>query len=236
MDVGNSIVANTGRWSFGGDVAESFVSHISSSVPFYQQGHQLICELSDFFIRDDSILYDIGISTGALLTKLAMRHQALDGLQMIGLENQPEMVEYAKKNLSNDARAEIFFEDAVFHDYQPADLIIAYYTVQFIHPKFRQELIDKIYRSLNWGGAFICFEKTRGADARFQDIQSILYTNFKRKNDFTDSEILNKTDSLKGVLEPFSSAGNLGLLKRAGFTDIQPMFRWLCFEGMLCIK
>ena len=159
MDVGNSIVANTGRWSFGGDVAENFVSHISSSVPLYQQGHQLICELSDFFIRDDSILYDIGISTGELLTKLAMRHQALDSLQMIGLENQQEMVDHAKKSLSNDARVEIFFEDAIFHDYQPADLIIAYYTIQFIHPKFRQELINLIYRSLNWGGAFIYFEK-----------------------------------------------------------------------------
>ena len=26
---------------------------------------------------------------------------------------------------------------------------------QFIEPKFRQNVIDKIYKSLNWGGAFV---------------------------------------------------------------------------------
>ena len=27
--------------------------------------------------------------------------------------------------------------------------------MQFIPPRFRQEIINKIYKSLNWGGAFI---------------------------------------------------------------------------------
>ncbi len=40
-------------------------------------------------------------------------------------------------------------------NFEKSDLIISYYTIQFIHPKLRQELINKIYESLNWGGAFI---------------------------------------------------------------------------------
>ena len=42
--------------------------------------------------------------------------------------------------------------------------------MQFIAPKKRQLLFDKIYNSLNWGGAFVLCEKIRGSDARFQDI------------------------------------------------------------------
>ena len=41
--------------------------------------------------------------------------------------------------------------------------------MQFINPKFRQIYLNKIYNSLNWGGAF-SFEKIRGNDARFQDM------------------------------------------------------------------
>ena len=45
-----------------------------------------------------------------------------------------------------------------------------------------------------------------------------------------------KSNSLKGVLEPFSTSGNLSLLKRAGFKDIMTVFKYGCFEGFLAIK
>jgi len=63
-----------------------------------------------------------------------------------------------------------------------------------------------------------------------------LYFDFKEENKFFPKEILNKTKSLRGVLEPFSDNGNLGFLKRAGFKDIQTIFHHLCFKGYLCIK
>ena len=58
----------------------------------------------------------------------------------------------------------------------------------------------------------------------------------KLKKKFTEKEIINKSRSLKGVLEPFSEFGNLGLLKRAGFVDIIPIMQWMSFKGFLCIK
>ena len=119
---------------------------------------------------------------------------------------------------------------------EKADLITSCYTVQFINPKHRQKLINKIYKSLNWGGAFILFEKIRASDARFQDIFAQIYLEFKLKNKFSTHEVINKQKSLKGVLEPFSEYGNLGLLKRAGFKDIIPIFQWFNFKGFLCIK
>ena len=49
-------------------------------------------------------------------------------------------------------------------------------------------------------------------------------------------EIMNKAQSLKGVLDPFSTEGNLGLLKRAGFVDVMTVMKYVCFEGFLAIK
>ena len=49
-------------------------------------------------------------------------------------------------------------------------------------------------------------------------------------------DIDKKAKSLRGVLEPFSDKGNIGLLKRSGFSDIQSVFQYLSFKGYLCIK
>ena len=63
-----------------------------------------------------------------------------------------------------------------------------------------------------------------------------LYHDFKENNGFSIKEIDTKAKSLRGVLEPFSDFGNIGLIKRAGFVDIQPVFQYLNFKGYLCIK
>ena len=115
-------------------------------------------------------------------------------------------------------------------------MIISYYTIQFVNSAYRQKLIDNIFDALNWGGAFIFFEKIRGNDARFQDILTSLYSDFKEQNNFPASDILKKTKSIRGVLEPYSNFGNKSYLKRAGFKDVQTIFQYLCFKGYLCIK
>jgi len=89
---------------------------------------------------------------------------------------------------------------------------------------------------LNWGGGLILFEKVHAPDARFQDMMTTIYTNFKLDQGYSSEEIVAKTRSLKGVLEPFSTAGNLDLLKRAGFQDIMTVMKYVCFEGFLAIK
>ena len=63
-----------------------------------------------------------------------------------------------------------------------------------------------------------------------------IYHEFKLQQGFSEEEILNKQRSLKGVLEPFSTQGNLDLMKRAGFVDVMSAMKWVCFEGFLAIK
>ena len=88
-------------------------------------------------------------------------------------------------------------------------MIVSLYTIQFLQPKFRQQLFKKIYNSLNWGGAFIYFEKIRGNDARFQDILNFLYFDFKQESGLSPVNILNKEISLRSVLEPYTINANL---------------------------
>lgn len=234
-NTGNNIIAENANWKFSGDTVKNFDNHIEKSVPLYLEGHDLICKIGDFFLHDGSTVYDIGMSTGTLAKKLLDRNKN-KSIEYIGVEIEKDMCNKASKNLHGYKNVSIVCDDMINIEMQPADLIIAYYSVQFMHPKIRQLLIDKIYQSLNWGGAFLMFEKVRGSDARFQDILTSLYTDFKLDNGFNVEEVFAKSRSLKGVLEPFSVQGNIDLLTRAGFKDIESVMKYICFEGFLAIK
>jgi tRNA (cmo5U34)-methyltransferase len=108
--------------------------------------------------------------------------------------------------------------------------------MQFIKPKYRQQLLNKIYKSLNWGGAYIYFAKIRGKDARFQDILNFSYFDFKKENGLKPLEILNKEISLRSVMEPYTIKENFFSIKRAGFKDVMTIFQYLNFIGFLAIK
>jgi len=236
MKVGHSIEARNANWNFGGNVPDTFVSHIRQSVPLYEEGHDLICQLSDFFCANGSVCYELGVSTGELLKKLALHNEHKPEIRWIGLDVETAMIKKAREHCQDVKNIEILQEDVRLFDYENADLMVSYYCMQFVPPRDRQNIFNKVYEALNWGGAFILFEKVRGPDPRFSDILSSLYNDFKVRNGFSAEEILSKTRSLKGVLEPFSTEGNLGLLKRAGFVDVMTVQKYLCFEGFLAIK
>lgn len=235
IEAGDSIITKNSGWKFDKNVANHFEKHVRRSIPFYEEGHQLVCELSDFFIQDGSLCYEIGTSVGELIEKLA-NHNEHKSATFIGIDKEESMIEKARMRNASYSSVKLETADVNLFDFEPSDYIVSYYCIQFISPKFRQQLINHIYQSLNWGGAFILFEKVRGSDARFQDILTALYTEFKLNQGYLPEEIVSKSQSLKGVLEPFSIQGNIDLLKRAGFKDIETVMKYTCFQGFLAIK
>lgn len=236
--LGAELPAERANWKFNGKLVDSFDAHISRSVPLYKEGHDLICDMSDFFIKSNSLCYEIGCSTGTLTLELAAHHKNKPEAHFIGVDIEEDMIRKSCSKLNQTKGLNVSFlaEDVTLLEMDQADLIVCYYTVQFIKTSVRQKLIDKLYDRLNWGGALLLFEKVRGADARFQDILSALYNDYKLREGYSADEIIAKSRSLKGVLEPFSTQGNLDMLKRAGFVDINTVQKYLCFEGFLAIK
>ena len=166
---------------------------------------------------------------------ISLRHKEKKQAKFIGIDIESDMIRYAKKN-NKLKNVKFILGNANKIKFQKADLIVAYYSMQFIRPSDRQKLFNKIFKALNWGGAFIMFEKVRARDARFQDMTVALYNEYKLNNGYTPTQIFNKTRSLKGILEPFSTKGNCELLNRAGFKDYMNIFKYVCFSGFLAIK
>jgi tRNA (cmo5U34)-methyltransferase len=238
MKTGDGLKIETANWRFRGEVVDKFDDHVSKSVPLYHEGHELICSLSDYFVKDGSLCYDVGCSTGTLTLELAARNVHKEGARFVGIDSEPEMIRCAQQKATDleVENADFVADDLATAELDSCDLITSYYVIQFIRPSIRQDVINKIYNSLQWGGGFLLFEKVHANDARFQDITAGLYTDFKLSQGYTPEEIVGKTQSLKGILEPFSTQGNLDLLRRAGFVDIISVLKFVCFEGFLAIK
>ena len=237
-DAGENINVKRSSWSFEG-ISNEFEKHINKSVPLYEHAHKLVISLTDFFIKPNSLVVDIGCSTGNLVSSISDRQNHIKGINFYLIDEVSDMVEHAKKNVSYNKSHEYNFicKDILRFDLpENTDIIISMFTIQFTPPSIRQQILNNIYESLAWGGGFFFFEKVNGNDARFHDLLDQNYEDYKILNGYSLQEIKTKKLSLRSILKPFSTKGNLDLLNRAGFQDIQPIFQYGLFKGFLAIK
>ena len=120
---------------FGNGVAQHFDEHVRQSISLYDEGHDLVCHLSDFFIRDHSLCYELGSATGNLIGKLYKRHKSKKEVRFIGIEETPEMNQVAQSKFPELEFITSSMEEARL---EPSDLIISYYFLQFILPDKRR--------------------------------------------------------------------------------------------------
>lgn len=233
-DKSNKLLYNKpGEWSFGENTPKTFDNHILKSVPGYKLMQEISTYASDTFVSKGSKVLDIGCSSGAYLESVLDRHSHL-GLNLKGIDIEKDMIKFAKSKRSK----KIKFIHQNFFDHKEVgyDIVNSSFTCQFIKPRFRQNFIDKVFNSLNWGGCFLLSEKTRGYDARFQDILNSILWEWKLNQGFSGQEIFDKWRSIKGIMEPFSTEGNLELLKRSGFKDIDIIWSSGPFKTFIAIK
>ena len=136
---GDNIQAKNASWTFGGDVCDKFDEHVAKSVPLYAIGHDLVLKISDFFVNDASTCYELGCSTGTLTHALATRN-AHKKARFIGIDVEEPMINKAKELCKECKSVTLKTTDVLDIEFEKSDLIVAYYTVQFVKPKNRQLL------------------------------------------------------------------------------------------------
>lgn len=235
MNAGDNIETETSQWSFRGDVVEAFDEHVTKSVPLYDQGHGLVLHLSDFFVCENSICYDIGSSTGTLLHKLAKHHLGKKNVRFIGIDKEGDMLKKANNKNKLDC-LEFVNEDICNYTLKRSRFVVAYYVFQFIEKKYRQNVIQKIYDSLESGGAFVMFEKVNAVNSTFQDLLNNAYFDFKVDKGFSYEEVLGKSFSIRGVLVSNTTERNVEMLQNAGFSEISSIMKYCNFEGYIAVK
>jgi tRNA (cmo5U34)-methyltransferase len=230
--VGDGITTPAGSWTFGGEVPQAFDAHVARSVPAYTDGQELIADLADQLVPPGGRVYDLGCSTGSLTAQLAER-LAPRRAEIIGVDREPGMTERAQMRCA--ALPHVRFETASLQEleFEPADMIVSYYTLQFLPLRSRSRVVSRIHDALVPGGTFVLFEKVLASSARNQATAQGAYADWKGRQGFNDEEIAAKARSIRGVLAPLSPDENDAMLREAGFDDMMRVFRWVLFEGLI---
>lgn len=233
--VGDGICSQEGGWRFDGDVPARFDSHVAKSIPGYMAGHDIVIQAARPHLAKGGLCYELGCSTGTLTSKLAGCVSGKN-IQIVGLDQISGMLEIARAKCAEYSN--VFFEqaDILTYPFLASRVIVSYYTIQFIPVIKRRPLIATIYDALESGGIFLVFEKICFADPVVQRRVTEEYYAFKKKQGFTEEEILSKAEALKGILKPQTEAQNAAMLRNAGFSSVDTIFSELCWQGYLAQK
>lgn len=227
-----------GDFAFDATVAGVFDDMVSRSVPFYEEMQRMVCELARDFARPDTNLYDIGCSTA---TTLLMLDAFLDeGVNFVGIDNAPEMLEKAKAKIQQagtqrpmDLRVGDLHQGLAMTN---ASVVTMLLTLQFVRPLYRERVIKAIHSGLNDQGCLLLIEKLTSEDTVFNRLFIDHYYDFKRRNGYSEIEISNKREALENVLIPYRLEENIQLLRETGFRQIEVFFRWYNFCGIIAVK
>ena len=231
----------TGTFEFNAEVAEVFDDMLERSVPFYPEQQSMIAALCKQLRRPDTVIYDLGCSTATTLITLA--RELSSDVPLVGFDNSRPMLDRAGAKIrENNFLDRIELREGDLNGALPetrldrAGIVIMGWTLQFVIPSRRDQVIRWIYESLIDEGALLVTEKVLTDDQSLGELYTSLYHDFKRKRGYLDVEIARKREALENVLVPYRSAENLDLFRRNGFQVVETFFQWLNFAGYLCVK
>lgn len=162
--VDDTISAVPGAWRFDKEVSQAFDSHVRKSVPLYDELQRMVVEISENFVRDQSVIYDLGSSTGTTLQMLGEAHVAKHNAQFIGFDLSEFMVEEARKNVKFP-NVQFFNKNILDVEFTPpANLVTSLYTLQFLTLAERRELLARINHGLVEGGRSVDCRKDARRD------------------------------------------------------------------------
>ena len=244
-------------FNFDEKVANVFPDMINRSVPGYASIVAMTGILSAEFYQADSCCYDLGCSLGASALSMARAIKArsietraietravnAQSLRIIAVDNSPAMlqkaqllVEKSDPNESDLSCIEFICDDINYVAINNASVVVMNFTLQFVAPEQRSDLLAKIYQGMKKGGILILSEKLNYTDAEQQQLLIDMHHFFKKANGYSELEISQKRQTLENVLLPETLEQHKIRLQQAGFKQTEQWFQCFNFASLIAIK
>ena len=226
---------------FDASVAEVFPDMLRRSIPGYQASLEAIGSLAARYVRANTVCYDLGCSLGA--ATLAMRQGIrASGCRIVAVDNASAMVERcseiieADRSTGHEIPVEVILGDVLDTPVENASMVVLNYTLQFIAPDRRTELLGRIAEGMVGGGLLVLSEKVVDEDPHMEELLFELHHEHKRRNDYSALEISRKRAALENVLIPETVAQHRERLLGAGFAHVAVWLRYFNFVSIIAIK
>ncbi len=228
-----------GDFVFDDKVAQVFEDMINRSVPGYSTIVGMIGVLADRYCLPGSRVYDLGCSLGGASFSIAEQVQLAD-YEIVAVDNSAAMIERMAERVAAGQfahqRIECRQADLLATEITDASVVVLNFTLQFIAPEQRQQLIERIYAGMRPGGILVISEKILFPDAKLNELFIDLYHGFKESMGYSKLEISQKRTALENVLIPETLDSHRARLKTAGFSSVDVWFQCFNFASMVAFK
>ena len=224
-------------FEFDAEVAAHFDSMAVRSIPMYAEVHRLHTSLLRPYLQPGTVIVDIGSSTG--MTFRAIEKELGKPLKDTG------MCAYAIDSSSAmNIRMALQFPSVLCYTKDiadmftlplRADIVFAYYVLQFLPTEKRGRALSWIASNLKEGGILVLGQKDNTSGEPFDSSMGEEYYKFRRDNGYTQAEIDAKTAALRNSMWPVLNDTLRAELRLHGF-DFVETSRWLQFSTMLAVK
>ncbi|SHF31612.1 carboxy-S-adenosyl-L-methionine synthase CmoA [Vibrio gazogenes] len=231
-------IQQVGDFTFDERVVEVFPDMIQRSVPGYNNIISTIGMLAERFAKPNTNVYDLGCSLGAATLSMR-RHIHHEGCHIIAVDNSSAMVERCRMHIEayrSDTAVKVIEADIRDIEITNASIVVLNFTLQFLSPDDRSQLLENIYRGLRPGGILILSEKYSFADTTANDLLIDLHHEFKRANGYSELEISQKRSAIENVLQPDTIETHKNRFAQIGFSSFDVWFQCFNFGSMFAIK
>jgi len=231
-------IAKLGDWTFDERVAEVFPDMIQRSVPGYSNIISMIGMLAERFVQPHTQVYDLGCSLGAA-TLSVRRNINVAGCKIIAVDNSPAMIERCRRHIDAfraDTPVDVIEADIRDISIENASMVVLNFTLQFLDPNERQQLLNTIWYGLRPGGILVLSEKFSFADPVVDELLFNMHHDFKRANGYSELEISQKRSMLENVMLTDSVESHKARLHTAGFEHADLWFQCFNFGSLIALK
>ena len=227
-----------GDFVFDDKVAGAFDDMIRRSVPGYATVIAMTRVFAEHYGQAGSRCYDLGCSLGA--STMAMRKGiAAEGCKVIAVDNSEAMVERCREIAAgddSDVPVEILCADIMDVPIEDASVVVMNFTLQFLSPDKRDEMVQRIYDGLRDGGVLLLSEKIAFADGEKDAFETDMHHEFKKLMGYSDLEVAQKRKALENVLIRDTIEMHKGRLAGAGFAKTHIWFQCFNFISLAAFK
>ena len=227
---------------FDDRVARVFPDMLRRSIPGYTATIEAIGSLAARYARPGTNCYDLGCSLGA--ATLAMRQGIVaPGCRIVAVDAASAMIERCREIIAEDDRlhgretvVELIQDDIRNIEFANASLVVLNYTLQFLDPDDRDEMVRRIARGTNEGGLLVLSEKVVDEDPAMERLLVDLHHEHKRRNNYSALEVARKRAALENILIPETVAAHRARLERSGFSRSAVWLRYFNFVSIVAIR
>ena len=226
------------EFRFDQSVAEVFPDMIQRSVPGYSTIVDTMGQICARYAQPQSNIYDLGCSLGAV-SLAASKYIKSEDCHILAIDNSQAMAQRCElhvKAFKAVTPISVICDDIQNIEIKNASCVVMNFTLQFIPPEQRIDIMHKIFAGLNSGGVLLLSEKLSHNTQQGNDLMIDLHHEFKRRNGYSELEISQKRTALEDVMRTETFEQHKERLEQVGFTDVVRWFTCYNFASMVAIK